>query len=335
MDPKNDKEAWSQESARRWLPVDLYVGGAEHAVLHLLYARFWHKVLFDEGLVPCAEPFAKLVNQGMILGELEHTYETEVDGKKVEHKVAEDDLEKRGDNLVLKRDPSVVVTARSHKMSKSRGNVVNPDAIVERFGVDSMRLYEMFMGPLEATKPWSTSSIQGVRRFLERIWHVAQRPRTDAGADDALARLIHKTVRKVTGDIEALRFNTAISALMVLTNEVANRSPVPTRALETIALLLHPFAPHLAEEVWETLGHPPSIQAVAWPTFDPAMCEDPEIEIPVQVNGKVRGKVKVPADAGEALVLEHARAAVTAHLAGKTVAKEVYVSGKIVTIVVK
>ena len=293
IDPDNAEALCDPGLAKEWLPVDLYVGGAEHAVLHLLYARFWHKVLYDEGAVPTKEPFKKLVHQGMILGE------------------------------------------GGQKMSKSRGNVVNPDDIVKEFGADSMRIYEMFMGPLEASKPWSTSSIAGVRRFLDRVFTVTQRAAADATSSDALTRLQHQTVRKVTEDIEAMRFNTAVSAMMVLTNELMKLDRVPTGALDVLAKLLHPFAPHLGEEVWELLGHAPSIQNEPWPTFDPAMCEEDEVEVPVQINGKVRGRIKLAKDATEAQALAAARElpALATQLADKPLRKTIWVPGKILNLI--
>ncbi|HEY8428929.1 MAG TPA: leucine--tRNA ligase [Sandaracinaceae bacterium] len=363
-DPKNEREPWSREAAEKWLPVDLYVGGAEHAVLHLLYARFWHKVLYDEGLVPHPEPFIKLVHQGMILGEVEHTLFRDARGAAVsavhvkelgggEHvdartnepvtaeripKDRADELvEKRGSHFVLKAEPEVVLDTRAHKMSKARGNVVNPDDIVRQFGADSLRLYEMFMGPLEATKPWSTESIHGVRRFLDRVFSVATRTPSEAPPEGALLRLTHRTIRKVTEDIEAMRFNTAISAMMVLNNELYAHEAPPRASVEALVLLLHPFAPHLAEELWTRLGHAPSIQAVPWPSFDPALCEEDEIEIPVQVNGKVRGRVRLAKDAGEEAAMAAARAdeGIAKHLDGKQLVKTIYVPGRILTLVVK
>ena len=293
IDPRNETEICSRELAERWLPVDLYVGGAEHAVLHLLYARFWHKVLFDAGVVPTNEPFKKLVHQGMILGE------------------------------------------GGQKMSKSRGNVVNPDDIVDAFGADSMRVYEMFMGPLEATKPWSTSSIAGVRRFLDRVYTVTARADASAKSDAALTRLLHQTIRKVTVDIEGMRFNTAISAMMVLSNELMKLEQVPTEALEVLAKLLHPFAPHLGEELWEMLDHSPSIQSQAWPEYDSALCEEDEVEVPVQINGKVRARITLPKDATEDQALEAARNAevVAAHLADKPLRKVIWVPNKILNLI--
>ncbi|NNE18884.1 MAG: leucine--tRNA ligase [Myxococcales bacterium] len=292
IDPNNADVLCSLDLAKQWLPVDLYVGGAEHAVLHLLYARFWHKVLYDAGVVPTKEPFKKLVHQGMILGE------------------------------------------GGQKMSKSRGNVVNPDDIVGEFGADSMRIYEMFMGPLEATKPWSTSSIAGVRRFLDRVFNATLRADSDVKPDAGLTRLLHRTIRKVTEDIEGMRFNTAISAMMVLSNELLKLDRVPTQGLEVLAKLLHPFAPHLAEEVWEMLGHRPSIQHEPWPAYDPALCEEDEVEVPVQINGKVRGRITLPKDATEDQALEAARQALVTQLEGKTLRKTIWVPNKILNLIV-
>jgi leucyl-tRNA synthetase len=261
-------------------------------VLHLLYARFWHKVLYDAGVVPTKEPFKKLVHQGMILGE------------------------------------------GGQKMSKSRGNVVNPDDIVEEFGADSMRVYEMFMGPLEATKPWSTSSIAGVRRFLDRVYTVTTRADAEERPDAALTRLLHQTIRKVTGDIEGMRFNTAISAMMVLSNELMKLERVPTEPLEVLAQLLHPFAPHLGEELWEMLGHAPSIQSEPWPKYDPALCEEDEIEVPVQINGKVRARITLPKDATEDQALAAAKEALSTQLEGKPLRKTIWVPNKILNLII-
>ena len=291
IDPRNEEAICAPELAERWLPVDLYVGGAEHAVLHLLYARFWHKVLYDAGVVPTKEPFKKLVHQGMILGE------------------------------------------GGQKMSKSRGNVVNPDDIVRDFGTDSMRVYEMFMGPLEATKPWSTSSIGGVRRFLDRAYTVTTRADAASKPDVALTRLLHRTIRKVTDDIEAMRFNTAISAMMVLCNELMKLEQVPTEALEVLAKLVHPFAPHLGEELWEMLGGAPSIQREPWPEYDPALCEEDEVEVPVQINGKVRGRITLPKDASEEQALSAARETLAAQLQDKTPRKTIWVPNKILNLI--
>ena len=260
LDAKNTKRAWDPAKEKYWMPVDLYVGGAEHAVLHLLYARFWHKALYDLQLVSTKEPFQKLINQGLILGE---------DGE---------------------------------KMSKSRGNVVNPDEVIDAHGADAFRLYEMFMGPLEAVKPWSTRSIIGIDRFLARTWRLvigdddqlrATIPPTPAAGD--LRRLLHQTIKSVTEDLDELRFNTAISALMVLLTGLEGQQPLPREAVETFILLLAPLAPHIAEELWQRLGHKESLAHALWPVFDPAALVQSEITWIVQINGKVRAKMTLPA----------------------------------------
>ncbi|MGO8997505.1 MAG: leucine--tRNA ligase [Polyangiaceae bacterium] len=296
LDPHNDQEPFSKEAYDAWMPVDLYVGGSEHAVLHLLYARFWHKVLFDLGIVNGPEPFLKLVHQGTILGE------------------------------------------NNEKMSKSRGNVVNPDDVVKSHGADALRLYEMFMGPLEATKPWQTSAIEGVSRFLERVWNLATRPMTDDPAkyDLETKRLVHKTIEKVTGDIEGLRFNTAISQMMILVKHLGQLAEIPREAAKALALIVSPFAPHLGEEAWERLGSKKSLALEAWPAFDPALVKDDTREIGVQVNGKVRGVVAIAVNADEATAQAAALKdpKVAAHVEGKTVKKFIYVPGKIINLIV-
>lgn len=293
LDPHNNAEAFSAQSYADWMPVDLYIGGGEHAVLHLLYARFWHKVLFDMGIVKDPEPFKKLVHQGLILGE---------DGE---------------------------------KMSKSRGNVVNPDDIVKAYGADSLRLYEMFMGPLEAVKPWQSGQIQGVVRFRDRLYSILTRPLTDT-VDDATRRLLHRTIKKVGEDIQHLSFNTAISAMMVLLNHLGSFKEVPREAARGLAVIVSPFAPHVAEEIWHSWGHTTSISLETWPAFDPALCVDDVIEMAVQVNGKVRGRVTLPVKASENEAREAALAAdgVGTYTAGKVVKKFIYVPGKIVNLVV-
>jgi len=338
IDPANEKELVDPELEKYWQPVDLYVGGGEHAVLHLLYARFWHRVLYDAGIVSTPEPFQKLVHQGIILGELEFT----VNGERV----SEDDVEKRGDKFVLRAKPDVVVEARAYKMSKSRGNVVNPDGIIARYGADAFRLYEMFLGPLEQVKPWNTRGVEGMSRFLNRTWRlIAGADADEAGNAPPLAnaaptreeqRLVHQTIAKVTEDIEAMRFNTAISALMELTNAMYKWPQVPRASVETLVLLLAPLAPHLAEELWQRLGHKRSLAYHAWPVADPALLKADVLEIPVQVNGKVRGKISVPAEAQEAEVIEIAKADqnVGKHLAGQSVKRAIYVRGRIVNFVV-
>jgi leucyl-tRNA synthetase len=358
LDPDNDKAFCAPELERRWMPVDLYVGGAEHAVLHLLYARFWHKVLYDRGYVHTPEPFLKLVNQGMILGEMEFT-SWQRQGKWVAPpgegedmagyeriRLREDHVEKKGDAFVLKEDPRIPVEARAYKMSKSRGNVINPDEVVNQYGADSMRLYEMFMGPLEATKPWSMRGVEGVYRFLGRVWRLIVDDRAepiqlvDAVQDgepsrDTL-RLLHRTIKKVTEDLEAMRFNTAISAMMEFSNHLTKLASRPRSVLEPFVLLLGPFAPHVAEELWSVLGHPESLAYEPWPAFDEALTRAEEIEIPVQINGKLRSKMNVPADIDEAGLQAAALAdeRIRSLIAGKQVRKVIVVPGKLVNIVV-
>ncbi len=300
LDPKNDKQAWDTAKERYWMPVDLYIGGAEHAVLHLLYARFWHKVLFDLKLVSTPEPFKKLINQGLILGE---------------------------DN---------------EKMSKSRGNVVNPDDIIQQYGADAFRLYEMFMGPLEAVKPWSTKNIEGVDRFLNRVWRLIV---VGDGLNPAiqtvepqgdLNRVMHASIKSVTDDMETLRFNTAISSLMVFSNALADAKLLPRQALETLVLLLSPLAPHMSEELWQRLGHADSLTHVPWPKHDPKVLELKEIALVVQVNGKVRSRVTVAAGASEDVVKSSvlADAQVQKFLEGKPIRQMIVVPNRLVNVVI-
>jgi leucyl-tRNA synthetase len=372
IDPDNDRAIVDPEKERYWMPVDLYVGGAEHAVLHLLYARFWHKVLYDAGVVSTEEPFARLINQGMILGEVELTAYRRIDGNtgdlfgyvSAEHAVEEsnrdedekhthvdardgnflkavrvrdDEVEKRGDGFVLREHPDVRVDARAYKMSKSRGNVVNPDDVVSQYGADSLRLYEMFMGPLEQTKPWSMRGVEGVHRFLSRVWRLATAHElTDAEPTRDQLRTLHQTIRKVTDDVEALRFNTAIAAMMEFVNAAYKWNGVPKAILEPLVLILSPFAPHLGEELWRRLGHEDSLAYTDWPTAEEAFLVNDEVEIAVQVNGKLRGSVTVAADAPKDSVLEAARGHenVSRYLEEGTVRKEVVVPGRLVNFVV-
>ncbi len=356
LDPKNDKAFCDPEKAKRWLPVDLYVGGAEHAVLHLLYSRFWHKVLFDRGHVFTAEPFQRLVNQGMILGEMEYVGYKE-DGRWVSAvkdvpdawervKLSEDQVEKKGDAFVLKEDPKIRVEASASKMSKSRGNVINPDDVVKEYGADSLRLYEMFMGPLEAVKPWSMRGVEGVYRFLSRVWRLFVDDRAeevrlndtvrDAEPDRDTLRKLHQTIRKVTDGLDGLRFNTAIAAMMEYTNHLTKLEARPRSALEPFVLILAPFAPHLAEELWRALGHTETLSYAPWPRYDAALVKADEIEVPVQVNGKLKAKVMVSAEIDQAALQEAAMAEekVKEALAGKTVKKVIVVPRKLVNIVV-
>ncbi|MEF2247292.1 MULTISPECIES: leucine--tRNA ligase [unclassified Paenibacillus] len=300
IDPKNDKEICSPEKQKQWLPVDLYIGGAEHAVLHLLYARFWHKVLYDMGIVHTKEPFYKLVNQGMILG------------------------------------------TNNEKMSKSRGNVINPDEIVNEFGGDTLRMYEMFMGPLEATKPWSTNGVEGAHRFLSRVWRLFVQDNdqlndkiSDSEVSGEFNKVWHRTIKKVTEDFDQLHFNTAISQLMIFVNEANKAEVLPRKAMENFVQLLSPLAPHIAEELWERLGHSESITYVPWPVYDEKWTVDSSVEIVIQVNGKIVERLSIPAETAEAemeaIAKEQEKVAVL--LAGKTIRKVIAVKGKLVNIV--
>ncbi|WP_102028485.1 leucine--tRNA ligase [Salirhabdus sp. Marseille-P4669] len=299
IDPTNSEKLADPEKLEKWLPIDIYIGGAEHAVLHLLYARFWHKFLYDIGVVPTKEPFQKLFNQGMILGE------------------------------------------GNEKMSKSKGNVVNPDDIVNTHGADTLRLYEMFMGPLDASIAWSTNGLDGSRRFLDRIWrlfvndnHELDEKVTDE-ANNQLSRVYHETVKKVTENFEALRFNTGISQLMVFINDCYKATHIPKEYAEGFAKMLSPIAPHIAEEIWNLLGHNESIAYEAWPTYDESMLVEDEVEVVIQVMGKVRSKLVISKDASkeemEKLALEDEK--VQEWLEGKTIRKVIVVPGKLVNIV--
>ena len=407
-DPKNSEQFLDPAIEKSWLPVDLYVGGAEHAVLHLLYSRFWHKVLFDRGYVSHVEPFQRLVNQGMILGEVEFTgfvpaslapgavapgavapgaessvattattaaslavashrfvsvrdLKASVDAEGVATRIVEktgetvtavtldaDQVEKKGDAFVLKDRPEIVVDSRAHKMSKSRGNVINPDIVVDQFGADSLRLYEMFMGPLEAVKPWSMKGVEGVARFLGRVWRMVVDEQHDAETRLSLAvqavpasaaqlRVLHRTIKAVTRDIESLGFNTAISRMMEFVNEFLSQEVRPQEVMEPFVLLLSPFAPHLSEELWRLMGHTESLAYEPWPTHDEQYLVETEIEIPVQLNGKLRGKVTVPAGSDAATIEAAAKAdsTIAGQLAGKTIVKTIMIPGKLVNFVVK
>ncbi|EME3493305.1 leucine--tRNA ligase [Enterococcus faecium] len=299
IDPHNKKELADYENLKRWLPVDIYIGGAEHAVLHLLYARFWHKFLYDIGVVPTKEPFQKLYNQGMILGE------------------------------------------NNEKMSKSRGNVVNPDDVVETYGADTLRMYEMFMGPLDASIAWSENGLEGSRKFLDRVWRLIvdennkMRDRITTLNDGKLDKVYHQTVKKVTEDYENLHFNTAISQLMVFINEAYKVDALPYEYIEGFVQLLAPIAPHMGEELWAILGNDGGISYAPWPTYDEAALVEDEVEVVFQVNGKVRAKSNVPRDLGKD-ELEKAALAneiVQEYIEGKTVRKVIAVPNKLVNIV--
>ncbi|NLV45337.1 MAG: leucine--tRNA ligase [Candidatus Hydrogenedentes bacterium] len=334
-DPRNDNAAWSEEAERYWMPVDLYVGGAEHAVLHLLYSRFWHKVLYDAGLVHTPEPFTKLFNQGMILA---YSYK---DAQGKYHYPRE--IEREGDVCRLKEGGQPVET-QIEKMSKSRYNVVNPDEVVREYGADAMRLYEMFMGPLDRDKPWTDEGVQGVFRFLRRVWSlfVAEdgelSGRLREAVDDLdITRELHRTIKAVTQDIESMSFNTAIARMMEFVNGAMKAEALDKAGMGQFVLLLAPFAPHLAEELWSLLGHAGTLAYEPWPTYDEALLVENTLEIPVQVLGKLRGKITVPADADKDTILQAAKAdpKVLPYIEGKTIVKEIYVPGKMVNLVVK
>lgn len=369
LDPRNTTSLVDPVFEKEWMPVDLYVGGAEHAVLHLLYSRFWHKVLYDRGHVSTPEPFRRLVNQGMILGELEYTAYTLASGAYVSaqlvreneegkpvgpkgelvtaSRLSEADVEKVGDSFVLKADGSIRVDSRSFKMSKSRGNVVNPDHIVRDYGADSLRLYEMFMGPLEATKPWSMQGVGGVRNFLDRVWRmivdfkseqtVLSPAVVDQPCDADQARMLHRTIRAVTEDTQSLGFNTAIARMMEFVNFFTRQEQRPREAMESFVLLLSPYAPHIAEELWHVLGHQQTLAYEPWPAWDAAALVESVLEIPVQVNGKLRAKIQVPADATQESMLQTALAndKVQAAIEGKEIVKTIVVPGRMVNLAVK
>jgi leucyl-tRNA synthetase len=357
LDPQNDQQAWDPAKEKYWMPVDLYVGGAEHAVLHLLYSRFWHKVLFDRGHVSTAEPFQRLVNQGMILGEVRPFMLVDEDGQpvsfdkmdirtKYQEVLITEAFEIR-DGRFFKAGTDFEYLGRAEKMSKSRGNVINPDHVVEEYGADSLRLYEMFMGPLEAVKPWSMKGVEGVYRFLGRAWRMivdaeAHEIRLDPRVQDVdptpdHQKLIARTVAAVTDDLEGMRFNTAISRLMEFVNAFTAAEVRPRQAMETFTLLLSPLAPHAAEELWEILGHGRTLAYEPWPSYNPALLKDAESEIPVQINGKLRGRVIVPADADAPAIEDAARRdeRIAALLEGKAIRKVVVVPGKLVNFVAK
>lgn len=296
IDPKNAERPWDTELEKYWMPVDLYVGGMEHAVMHLLYARFWHKVLFDLGLVSTKEPFKRLVNQGMILGE---------DGE---------------------------------KMSKSRGNVINPDHIVDEFGADTLRLYEMFMGPLEKTKPWSMNGVKGVYGFISKAYRVFANTELYAETESTeTTKLLHKTIKKVTSDIEEMKFNTAISQMMIFTNHCSKEQKFTKKTASLFAQILAPYTPHAAEEIWEKTGNSSSLSYEPWPEFNPDLAKDDMITMAVQINGKTRVTLDVEPDIDKDSFLTLARSneKLTKHFEGKTIVKEIYVPKKIANFIVK
>ncbi len=330
LDPHNTERFVDPEKEKYWMPVDLYVGGTEHAVLHLLYSRFWHKVLYDLGVVSTKEPFQRLVNQGMITS---FAFQ-----RKDKTLVPTDQVEETAPEVYIEKATGERLERIVAKMSKSLKNVINPDDIINEYGADSMRMYEMFMGPLQVSKPWSTTGLSGVWRFLDRVWRLAEeRTISDEPASPELRKVLHKTIKKVTQDTASLNFNTAISQMMVLVNELYKIDTLPREVWEALVLLLGPYVPHLAEELWERAGHEPSVANVAWPVYDEALTVDDEIEIVLQVNGKVRSRISMSKDAtkDELLAATKADAKLQEWIGGKEIVKEIVVPGKLVNIVVK
>ena len=317
-DNKNSEAAFSSKADEDWMPVDLYIGGAEHAVLHLLYARFWHQVMYDLGFTKHPEPFQKLVHQGMILG---------TDGEKVSVIMC------RFVSFIHER-ANISSDALPQKMSKSRGNVVNPDDIVDSQGADALRLYEMFMGPLEAVKPWQTSQVAGVSRFQNKLYNVVKIAAENDVQEmsEETTKLLHKTMKKVSEDMDAMSFNTAISAMMVLTNHLQSlKNEVPREAVEKLALMVSPIAPHLGEECWNLLGHEDTLAFEPWVVFDEELCIDTTVKMGVQVNGKVRGQIEIDKNADQEIAMAEAmkESRVEAQLEGKEIKKIIYVPGRI------
>nr|WP_319475238.1 leucine--tRNA ligase [uncultured Sphaerochaeta sp.] len=330
LDPNNEKEFVSKEKEQYWMPVDLYVGGAEHAVLHLLYARFWHKVLFDLGLVSTSEPFKRLVNQGMIT-----SYAYQRPDKSL---VPTDMVEEVETDVFVEKETGQKLERVIAKMSKSLKNVINPDEIIQEYGADSMRMYEMFMGPLEVSKPWATAGLNGIYRFLDRVWRLyEERTITDDEPSKELNKTLHKTIKKVTHDTATLNFNTGISQMMVLVNELYKVDEFPSVVAETLVKLLGPYVPHIAEELWEKLGHKESLTRVSWPSFEERLTIDDEIEMVFQVNGKVRDKQTVSKgmDKDSALAMAKESEKIQQWIEGKTIVKEIVVPDKLVNIVVR
>ena len=302
LDPNNENEAWSKDKEEYWMPVDLYIGGAEHAVLHLLYARFWHHVFFDLGLVSTKEPFKKLFNQGMILGH---------DGS---------------------------------KMSKSRGNVVNPDDTVKKYGADSMRIYEMFMGPLDKAKPWSTSGLEGCYRFVKKLWSLLfdnenklNSKIVDSAENKENEQALHFLIKKITENLERLQFNTCVSEFMIFVNHLTKQPAISKSTVETFTIILNPFMPHLSEEIWTSLGKNSELTFSSWPKFNPNLVKLDMRTIGVQVNGKRRSEIEIYDEDIESTVLKKAKddKKVLSHIEGKVIIKEIYIKNKIVNIVVK
>jgi leucyl-tRNA synthetase len=329
VDPKNEKEPFSRARENYWLPVDLYIGGTEHAVLHLLYSRFWHKVLFDLGIVSTDEPYSKLFNQGMILA---FAYET-ASGAKVSTNLVEEK-----DGAFYHADTGEPLTQIVAKMSKSLKNVVNPDEVVQTYGADALRLYEMFLGPLDAAKPWVENGVKGVYNFLNRVYKffIEQNHYHEGQEDREITKSLHATIKKVGNDIEALHFNTAISQMMIFSNLAIKKGKVSPQTAEAFIRVLSPFAPHLAEEIWRFLGHRESIANAPWPTYDDSLLQEDSFEYPVMINGKLRFKIMLALDMEEEEIREKVLAHETAlkWTEGKPAKRFILVPQKIINIVV-
>ncbi|MCK5805256.1 MAG: class I tRNA ligase family protein, partial [Lentisphaeria bacterium] len=335
IDPQNNGAGWASDKEKYWMPVDLYVGGAEHAVLHLLYARFWHKVLFDCGMVSTNEPFQRLINQGMILG---------LSYKDARGVLIPNDQVEEKDGAFFHKKTGEELTEFSAKMSKSLKNVVNPDEIIARYGADAFRLYEMFMGPLTAGKPWQTKGVDGVYRFLHRAWKMIvgvdgelSEAVADAPMSPELERVLHQTIKKLDEDTNSLDFNTGISQMMIFVNEFSRAKVRSREAMEAFVLLLAPYAPHIGEELWQVLGHEDTLVYEPFPSYDEAKTKADEKEILVQVLGKPKARLMMPADADPKAMEEiaMANAEVKAAIEGKRVIKVIAVPGRLVNIVAK
>ncbi|WP_417744496.1 leucine--tRNA ligase [Rosistilla oblonga] len=374
IDPKNGDAFIDPEKEKAWMPVDLYIGGAEHAVLHLLYSRFWHKVLYDRGHVSCPEPFGRLVNQGMILGQPQY-HVSEAAAEAAEAKLTSlgvtpvrvenndkvsyilqqtaggadlsDDMTEKRQGQTYLAGTDIELTPKADKMSKSRGNVVNPDDIIKVHGADTLRMYEMFMGPLEATKPWNMAGVGGIRKFLDRVWRMiadedAETPTLAAEVQDVAPteeqnRVLHQTIKAVTHDTDTLGFNTAIARMMEFVNFFSKQKVRPRAAMESFVLMLAPYAPHIGEELWGLLGHDGTLTYATWPEHDEAALVESSIELPVQIQGKVRAKIQVAADLSqdEVLAIALADEKVVAAIGDKQVVKKIVVPGRLVNLVVK
>ena len=327
IDPVNDDVAWDKEKEKYWMPVDLYVGGAEHAVLHLLYSRFWHKVLYDLGYVSTKEPFQKLINQGMILG---------LSYKNQRGVLVPSDKVETHDGKFYHKDTKEELTEFSAKMSKSLKNVVNPDDVIDKYGADSMRLYEMFMGPLEATKPWNTSGVEGVYRFLKKSWRMITASEiVDNKMERKLLTVLHSTIKKVTEDTETFSYNTAISQMMIFVNEFSKQDKLSREAAEAFVKLLAPYSPHVAEEMWETLGYNGTLSYEEWPKYKEEYLKEDQVEVLVQVLGKPKARImmspELSQDEMQKIALENDK--VAGAIEGKTIRKVICIPGRLINIV--